>query len=452
MAKIWEFYENLDEIVYVSDADSFELIYMNKKALEIYGFSSIEEISGKKCYEVLHNSKYPCTNSIGEQPKPGYFKEWQDYNPALDKDYAVKCTIVTEEGRRCRMIIAVDMTVEGHEGSAYDRQDDSMMSYSFMLHEGLRIALAASSPEKSIRILLGYLGQMLGCEEVYIYEADSDGGFLNTYNWREEETGTGKNPPQKLPEKVSDFMRQSFQEQEYIHIKSVQKLGELEPEVCEFMQSKGILAMIAFPLVKNESVIGFYGVNDPQEEFLQHIMFMFQVMGDFINSLFSTRDLVKRLETISFYDQLTGIGNRHAMNEYVREIQADSSIGVVYCDVMGLKRINDNEGHQAGDALIKRACDCLKQAFGEYDLFRMGGDEFLVMCAGITEQELHERTEELVKKMRKNAALMAIGSIWRPCSDGDFKKLLAEADDRMYENKRAYYAAHPGEERRSGGR
>ena len=181
-------------------------------------------------------------------------------------------------------------------------------------------------------------------------------------------------------------------------------------------------------------------------------MFMFQVMGDFINSLFSTRDLVKRLETISFYDQLTGIGNRHAMNEYVREIQADSSIGVVYCDVMGLKRINDNEGHQAGDALIKRACDCLKQAFGEYDLFRMGGDEFLVMCAGITEQELHERTEELVKKMRKNAALMAIGSIWRPCSDGDFKKLLAEADDRMYENKRAYYAAHPGEERRSGSR
>ena len=48
MAKIWEFYKHLNEIVYVSDADTFELIYMNQKALELYVFSSVEEIYGKK--------------------------------------------------------------------------------------------------------------------------------------------------------------------------------------------------------------------------------------------------------------------------------------------------------------------------------------------------------------------------------------------------------------------
>ena len=51
MEKIWEFYENLNEIVYTADMDSYELIYMNSKAREVYGYSSDSEFKGKKCYE-----------------------------------------------------------------------------------------------------------------------------------------------------------------------------------------------------------------------------------------------------------------------------------------------------------------------------------------------------------------------------------------------------------------
>ena len=60
MKKIWEFFENMDEVVYVSDVDSYDLVYMNKKALELYGFQSLGELAGKKCYEILQNSSSPC--------------------------------------------------------------------------------------------------------------------------------------------------------------------------------------------------------------------------------------------------------------------------------------------------------------------------------------------------------------------------------------------------------
>lgn len=51
--KIWEFYEEINEIVYVVDMDSDEMVYMNRKAREIYGINSEKELKKKKCYELL---------------------------------------------------------------------------------------------------------------------------------------------------------------------------------------------------------------------------------------------------------------------------------------------------------------------------------------------------------------------------------------------------------------
>ena len=57
--KIWEFFENMNECVYASDIDTDELVYMNKKALRMYGIHSLDEIAGKKCYEVLQHCSAP---------------------------------------------------------------------------------------------------------------------------------------------------------------------------------------------------------------------------------------------------------------------------------------------------------------------------------------------------------------------------------------------------------
>jgi diguanylate cyclase (GGDEF)-like protein len=127
------------------------------------------------------------------------------------------------------------------------------------------------------------------------------------------------------------------------------------------------------------------------------------------------------------------------MTDYMADLEPEKSIGVVYCDVTGLKRINDTLGHAAGDALLVRACRCLKNTFSEFALFRLGGDEFLVLCGGIGEAELSERVEKLKESMHSYDVLLAVGYIWSPDSRGDMDGLIAIADERMYEAKKKHY-------------
>jgi diguanylate cyclase (GGDEF)-like protein len=145
------------------------------------------------------------------------------------------------------------------------------------------------------------------------------------------------------------------------------------------------------------------------------------------------------MQRLSLFDQLTGLGNRHAVDVFMENLDVNQSIGIIYCDVMGLKLINDKQGHKAGDELLTRACRCLEDEFGEYSLFRLGGDEFLVLCSGIEEEDLSNRIERLKLRMKKRNALMAVGYEWRPKSIGDLDGLLSLADQRMYEDKRNYY-------------
>ena len=65
------------------------------------------------------------------------------------------------------------------------------------------------------------------------------------------------------------------------------------------------------------------------------------------------------------------------------------------------------------------------------------------MCQGITQKELEEKTEMLRETMQEQNSLMAIGFAWNPDGKCNMEQLLKEADGRMYENKRAWYAIHP---------
>lgn len=128
---------------------------------------------------------------------------------------------------------------------------------------------------------------------------------------------------------------------------------------------------------------------------------MLQIMGYFIVSSIRRRNLVRELERMSYSDQLTKLGNRFAMEQYVTDASGTSGFGVVYCDITGLKRVNDTLGHQAGDQLILRAGELLREEFSDYGLFRIGGDELLALCAGIGEEELKQRIERMKAGMKK---------------------------------------------------
>lgn len=79
---------------------------------------------------------------------------------------------------------------------------------------------------------------------------------------------------------------------------------------------------------------------------------MLQMTGYFFVSSMKQRNLVRKLQEISFHDQLTKLGNRFALEDYATQVDSRRSIGVVFCDITGLKRVNDSQGHIAGDKFI----------------------------------------------------------------------------------------------------
>jgi diguanylate cyclase (GGDEF)-like protein len=140
--------------------------------------------------------------------------------------------------------------------------------------------------------------------------------------------------------------------------------------------------------------------------------------------------------------------NRNEMNNYVDKLSLDSnkagiSVGVIFADLNGLKRVNDDYGHSSGDTLLKNAAKALEEVFDADEIFRAGGDEFTIIALGITEEELGKRAEAIREASKKyEHVCFAIGQ----CYDDDksnVRHALRIADERMYEDKRKFYEQHP---------
>lgn len=443
MQYIWNFFENMDEFVYVSDADTFELIYMNKKLRDMYGISAMEELAGRKCYDILQNCSSPCTICNNEQLKQGFFKEWRYYNPLLDRYLMLKDTMEIVDGRRYRIEIAIDLTAEKHlEGIG-----ENYHHLETLINEGLRVALQAPTPDDSLDVALEYLGKALNGERTYIFERNKEGGDDNTYEWTSNGVTAEKDNLQDLPPEVCAGWYRKFSNNQSIEIEDLEDIKERDPNLYGVLKPQNIHSLAVVPLYADNKVIGFYGVDNPPSDMLEYATNMLQIMGHFIVSCLKRRNLVRQLQEMSYTDQLTKLGNRYAMNEYVKHLQPQDSVGVVYCDITGLKQVNDSAGHDAGDKLILRACECLEETFGGYGLFRIGGDELLAICPQMSKEELQGAITRFKESMRQYEVVIAVGEVWHENSDVSMEMLLAQAESRMYKDKTEYYK-HVGIHRR----
>lgn len=438
MEKIWEFFRNMNELVYVSDMDTYEVIWMNKKALDVYGHDSLDEVVGKKCYEVLQHCQNPCAVCNNQDLQPGYFKEWQYYNPVLQRHTVLKNTMVEDDGRRCRVEIALDASTQEWKNSTRCNNNENLEA---IVNEGLRVALHAATPDKSLEVILEYLGEAQNGDRAYIFERNEQGGHDNTYEWVANGVRPEKDNLQNVPYEVCSSWYRNFRENRYIMIENIENLRDSDPMLYEVLKRQDIQTLVVVPLYENGEVIGFFGVDNTPVERMEYASDMLQIMGHFIISTIRRRNLFKELREMSYCDQLTGIGNRHAMQHYISQIQKNKSIGVVYGDITGLKRVNDEQGHEAGDRLIACASESMHRVFGDYGVFRIGGDEFLALCSGIEQTELEKRVERLHADMEENSVKIAIGVVWNPEGTAGMDALLTESEQRMYEDKSAYYKA-----------
>ena len=317
-----------------------------------------------------------------------------------------------------------------------------------MVNEGLKVALSADTPDETIQIILEYLGKSLSGERTYIFEKNENGCDDNTYEWTAAGIKPEKDNLQNLPPEICANWYHCFDEGKCIVIQDLEEMRESDPLQYENLKRQGIHSIVVVPIYDKGKVIAFYGVDNPPPMLLEYTFSMLQIMGSFLVSCIRRRNLMRKLEALSYKDALTQLGNRFAMNNYVQQINKQHSIGIVYCDITGLKQENDTVGHQMGDQLILRASACLIKVFGDYGVFRIGGDELLVICSPIDQDTLAERVSRLRELMKENSVNMAIGTVWADKVSTDLDVLLRESEKQMYQDKAEYYRKSGIERRR----
>jgi len=136
------------------------------------------------------------------------------------------------------------------------------------------------------------------------------------------------------------------------------------------------------------------------------------------------------------------------MNDRIAELCEDSAklsggMGVVFADMNGLKYTNDHLGHSAGDQLLKNAAMILQSTFIGAEIFRAGGDEFLILSRDTSEAELQEKIAEIKKKAElfEHVSFAAGCCLLQPGMD--LRDALSEADAQMYRDKGNFYRKYP---------
>lgn len=173
------------------------------------------------------------------------------------------------------------------------------------------------------------------------------------------------------------------------------------------------------------------------------------IMYWIISSMKKTAEFNEKLSIIANYDALTGLLNRNSFHVALDRFSKEEEriLACVYIDANGLHELNNHLGHQAGDQMLRAVADALAEAFPEDRAYRIGGDEFVVLCKDKTEQELQAAAEEVRRSLRSQNYEISIGMAWQKCNCNAMN-IVNEAEVAMQEEKRQFYENN-GIERRT---
>lgn len=289
-----------------------------------------------------------------------------------------------------------------------------------------------------INNLLATVNDYFQADRTYVFEIDPDRDVLiNTFEYIcGQEVSAQMDNLQEVPVSVIKVWMQNFRQGRSYYMSDLEQ--ERGQPSYEMLKAQQVWRLLAVPLMKGGAMVGFLGVDNPRAHYddatlLASIQF-------FVTNSLDRKKQQAYLEKLSYRDMLTGLYNR---NRYIERLEAykqvqDQQIGAIYIDLNGLKKVNDEQGHRAGDELIVRAAGTIAGIFAE-DAYRVGGDEFVVILLDVSREDFARKTEQLRRQMQKNGVDASIGGVWQASTE-NLEDLLRLADENMYREKKRYYS------------
>lgn len=250
-----------------------------------------------------------------------------------------------------------------------------------------------------------------------------------------------------IPPETNIFCKKVVEEQEALYVQDapLDPAWDTNPEVVE----DGFRSYLGLPVCwPDGEPFGTICVMDFERTDYQN---------DYVDLIAELRDLIQadleiltqyqELSSLAMTDELTGLYNRRGFLSVARRYVAlvnrsGLTLGMLYLDMDGLKKINDQQGHAQGDFALKALAQAMQESLRENDIpARLSGDEFVMLAVVSSQSELNEIAQRVEQAMSDRDLSVSIGQVLIADPRRSLEYWLDQADDRMYQHKRAK-AAH----------
>ena len=425
----------ISELVYVSDPETYELLFVNQTGCQtLY----LENYKHKKCYEVLQGKTSPCEFCTNDRLCDDNFYTWEFTNPSIGRHFLLKDKIIQWRGKTARMEIAFDIT----ERELQKQELKNMLDVQTLITNCVRMLYAVDDLDQTINAVLTQIGEFLVSDRAYVFEI-KDELMNNTHEW----TAPGISPQlEKLQQLdlslISDWLP-FFEKNDCIIIDDVEQLQKTNPAAYATLHAQEITSLIAAPIFLDNKLAGYIGIDNYDSEKIKNSSYLLLSMSIFLSYAIRHRNHVDMLHRLSYHDLLTNALNRNAFMDVLSQFRPGqyASAGIIYIDINGMKEINDFYGHHQGDKILITTVAKVFNLFKPDELFRIGGDEFVIITYDLTETDFYEKFNLLRNIFCEKTNLpfsIATGSCWVK-SPSDLNSLLQQADSAMYTDKKKFY-------------
>lgn len=406
-------------------------VYVNKAYCEMVGRRK-EELIGRSFRSVYDNAD----------------ERWFDYCYEAAKGRQVRSRMYSREvghwlefevepageGRAAFIFMNVDMDhVEKMKLRQSSNTDDIIIRLAKIMNGG-------ESYEKAVNHMLAELGTIIHADRLYILETDGKTAS-NTFEWCRE----GITPEIDTLQNLDYDTYLGGWEKYLVHntslvLEDISVLADDDPLDYENLKRQGIRNIMDSPIYDGGKLIGYIGADNYEISDAVNTQKILETVSYFLGVRMVNQKLLSRLDYLSHRDMLTGVRNRNSFRERLEELEGLAHpAGIVFGDVNGLKRANDEEGHVAGDKLLRRAAKAMQQFWGDEFVYRAGGDEFVVLLPDISECDFYRKFEEFYDAMKaKDDVSLAFGAHWAE-SGSHLNAAFNRADRKMYQDKKKHY-------------
>ena len=425
----------ISELVYVSDPETYELLFVNQTGCQTL---HLENYKHKKCYEVLQGKTSPCEFCTNDRLCDDNFYTWEFTNPSIGRHFLLKDKIIQWHGKTARMEIAFDIT----ERELQKQELKNMLDVQTLITNCVRMLYAVDDLDQTINAVLTQIGEFLVSDRAYVFEI-KDELMNNTHEW----TAPGISPQlEKLQQLdlslISDWLP-FFEKNDCIIIDDVEQLQKTNPAAYATLHAQEITSLIAAPIFLDNKLAGYIGIDNYDSEKIKNSSYLLLSMSIFLSYAIRHRNHVDMLHRLSYHDLLTNALNRNAFMDVLSQFRPGqyASAGIIYIDINGMKEINDFYGHHQGDKILITTVAKVFNLFKPDELFRIGGDEVVIITYDLTETDFYEKFNLLRNIFCEKTNLpfsIATGSCWVK-SPSDLNSLLQQADSAMYTDKKKFY-------------